>query len=60
MIHQKTLHCLENIWDIIEKERVSGKWTERKPKSNQRKRTTTIGNEESKPIGKLIIDMSDI
>lgn len=57
---QHTLHCLENIWDIIEKERISGKWIERKPKSNQRKRSSSIGNEEPKPIGKLIIDMTDI
>ena len=57
---QHTLHCLENIWDIIEKERISGKWIERKPKSNQRKRSSSIGNEQPKPIGKLIIDMTDI
>ena len=57
---QHTRHHLENIWKIIEEERVTGKWTERKAKSNPRKRINSMGNEEAKPIGKLLIDMTDI
>ena len=57
---QHTQHHLENIWKIIEEERVSGKWTERKAKSTPRRRSNSMGSEENKPIGKLLIDMSDI
>ena len=57
---QHTRHHLENIWKIIEEERVSGKWTERKAKSTPRKRSNSMGSEEEKPVGKLLIDMSDI
>ena len=60
---QHTRHHLENIWKIIEEERVTGKWIERKAKSTPRKRSNSMGSEEDntkKPIGKLIIDMSDI
>lgn len=57
---QHTRHHLENIWKIIEEERVSGKWTERKAKSTPRKRSNSMGCEEEKPVGKLLIDMSDI
>ena len=60
---QHTKHHLENIWKIIEEERVSGKWTERKAKSTPRKRSNSMGSEDNntdKPVGKLLIDMSDI
>jgi len=57
---QKTLHNLETSWNIIEDERVNGKWIERKPKPSQRRRgySNEFGN--IKPIGKMVIDMTDI
>ena len=60
---QHTKHHLENIWKIIEDERISGKWSERKAKSTPRKRANSIGSNtdsSNKVVGQLIIDMSDI
>ena len=60
---QHTKHHLENIWKIIEEERISGKWSERKAKSTPRKRANSIGSNSdssNKVVGQLIIDMSDI